>query len=175
MSVEQLMKLIQRKRLMDRQRAIIFAHFAEELLHRASVLVHIDDFARLVAHTGPHVGHFAWKENALGGADARARIANLKIKLAIQDVYPFILLVVEMARPPAIARKLEYTHRTICVPGRPLSIIRFAADFDMLTESVVPRCNAESHKHLVTPHFLSSFQVLDGFFNGFNQPARSRK
>ena len=42
----------------------------------------------------------------------------------------------------------------------------------MLTESVFPRGDAEAHKHLLALHFLCSFQVLDGFVDGFNQRAR---
>ena len=35
-----------------------------------------------------------------------------------------------------------------------------------------PAADAEAQKHLLTLHFLCSFQVLDGFVDGFNQRAR---
>ena len=51
--------------------------------------------------------------------------------------------------------------------------MRFAAEFDVLTESVVPGGDAEARKHFLALHFLCSFQVLDGFVDGFNQRAAS--
>src|ERR1700676_3636098 len=158
---------------MDLWLAVILAYLAEELLHLACGLVHINNFARLPAHAGPHVGNLARNENGLTGAHAKSLITNLKFKLAIDDVDPLILAVVEVARPAASAGEFENAHCAIRVPCRDLTIMRFAAELDSLIESVFPRADAEAQKHLLTLHFLGSFQVLDGFVDGFNQRLRS--
>ena len=74
--------------------------------------------------------NFARHENGLTGSHAKSLIANLKFKLAINDVNPLILVVVEVARPAASAGELENTHRAVCVLCGHLAIIRFAAEFD---------------------------------------------
>src|ERR1700730_7143431 len=157
---------------MDVWLTVILVYLAEELLHLACGLVHINNLARLPAHAGPHVRNLAWYENGLTGTHAKSLITNVKFKLAINDVDPLILVVVQVARPATCARELENTHRAICVLCRHLTIIRFVAEFDVLTESVFPRGNAEAQKHLLTLHFLCSFQVFDGFVDGFNQRTR---
>jgi hypothetical protein len=118
------------------------------------------------------VRNLARYENGLTGPHAKSLITNLKFKLAINDLDPLILVVVEVARPTASAGELENTHRAVCVLCGHLTIIRFAAEFDTLIESVFPCGDAEAQKHLLALHFLCSFQVLDGFVDGFNQGAR---
>src|SRR2546422_3895374 len=89
------------------------AYLAEELLHLACGLVHINNLALLPAYVGPHVRNLARYENGLTGPHAKSLIANLKLKLAINDVDPLILVVVEVARPAGKAVELENTHRAI--------------------------------------------------------------
>src|ERR1700680_4214313 len=180
--VEQPTKFINRQGLMDIWLAVILAELAEELLHLACGLVHINNLARmavetenagrLAVHAGPHVGNLARYENGLTGPHAKSLITNLKFKLAINNVDPLILVVVEVARPTASAGELENTHRAICILCRYLTIMRFAAEFDVLIVSVLPCGDAEAREHLLTLHVLCSFQVLDGFVDGFNQRAR---
>ena len=67
------------------------------------------------AHAGPHVGNLARNENGFTGAHAKSLIANLKIELAIDDVDPLILVVVQVARPAASAGEFENAHRAIGV------------------------------------------------------------
>src|SRR5260370_1892803 len=129
------------------------AYLAEELLHLACGLVHINNLARLPAHAGPHVRNLARYENGLTGPHAISLITNLKLKLAINDVDPLILVVVEVARPTASAVKLENTHCAICVLCRHLTIIRFAAELILPTESVFPR-NAATPPHHLLPLLL---------------------
>src|SRR3984957_3491970 len=130
---------------------------------------------RLPAHGGPHVRNLARYENGLTGPHAKSLITNLKFKLAINDVDPLILVVVEAARPTAPAGELKNTHRGDCVPCGHLTIVRFAAEFDTLIESVCPCGDAEAHKHLLILHFLWSFHLLNGFVDRFNQRARPRE
>jgi hypothetical protein len=134
--------------------------------------VESENAGRLPAHASPHVRNLARYENGLTGPHAKSLITNLKFKLAINDLDPLILVVVEVARPTASAGELENTHRAVRVLCGHLTIIRFAAEFDMLIESVFPCGDAEAQKHLLALHFLCSFQVLDGFVDGFNQGAR---
>src|SRR2546427_11387372 len=110
---------------MDVWLAVILAQLAEELLHLACGLVHINNLARLPAHAGPHVRSLAGYENGLTGARVKSLTANLKLKLAIDDVDPLILVVVEVARPrPHHAGELEHTHCTLCILCRHLTITR---------------------------------------------------
>src|SRR6476646_6304437 len=102
-------------------------------------------------------------ENAFTGGQAQWFSANHKMNLTINDVDPFILLLVQVARPAACAGKLENAHRALCVVRRDLAIIPFATESDMLAESVVPCGDAEARKHFLILHFFGSFQVLDGF------------
>src|ERR1700682_3880144 len=168
---------------MDVWLAVILRSLADAILHLACGLVHINNLARMAvetenagrlpAHAGPHVRNLARYENGLTGPHAKSPITNLKLKLAINDVDPLILVVVEVARPAASAGEFENAHCAIGVPCRDLTIVRFAAELDSLLESVFPRADAEAQKHLLTLHFLGSFQVLDGFVDGFNQRLRS--
>src|SRR6202795_4355155 len=120
--------------------------------------VETENAGRLPAHAGPHVRNLARYENGLTGPHAKSLITNLKFKLAIDDVDPFILVVVEVARPTAPAGEFKNTHRAVCVPSAHLTIIRFAPEFDTLIESVFPCGDVEAHKHLLILHFLCSFQ-----------------
>ena len=172
--MEKLTEFIYRQNLMYRWR-IKLACFAKELFHLAHGWVHIDDFAQHVAHRGSYVGNVARNENAFAGAHAKSLLANLKFKLTINDVDPLILVIVEAARSTAFAGELENTHRATCVLCRDLTVIRFAVEFDVLTESVVSRGDAEANEQLLTLHFLCSLQMLDGFVDGFNQRARPGK
>src|SRR2546421_2561836 len=93
-------------------------------------------------------------ENALTGGQAQSFTANHKIKLTINDVYPLVLLVVQVARPAACPSKLENAHCALCVLCTDLAIIPFATEFDVLAESVVRCGDAEARKHFLTLHFL---------------------
>ena len=80
-----------------------------------------------------------------------------------------------MVRPARFAVELENAQRAIGILSRHFAIHGLAAPttkFDWLTESIFPCGDAEAHKHLLTFHFLFSFQVVDGFVDGFNQRAR---
>src|ERR1700676_4395466 len=134
--------------------------------------VETENARRLPAHASPHVRNLARHENGLTGSHAKSLITNLKVKLAINDVDPLTLVGGEGGRPPPSAGELENTHRAVCVLCGHLTIIRFAAEFDVLTESVFPSGDAEAQKHFLTLHFLCSFQVFDGFVDGFYQRAR---
>ena len=80
---------------MDRGVPSILAHLAEELLHFAGGLIHVDDFARPAAEADPGVRDFARKEDALTTAQAMFFIADFKVKLSVDDVDPFILIEVQ--------------------------------------------------------------------------------
>src|ERR1700733_14208327 len=91
------------------------ACFAEELLHLACGLVHINNFARATAHAAPHMGNLARQEDALTGPYPKrlllqvsqvfraAGTANQKLKLAVDDIDPLILVCVEVTRAAASA------------------------------------------------------------------------
>src|SRR5882757_1863646 len=117
---------------MDLWTAGILAHFAEEFLHPASGLVNIDDFARLGAYRGPCMNNSARKENALTINQAALLIADFKMKLTVHNVYPFILILVKVARPAACACELKDTHGAFRVPGGNFTIIWFASEPDVL-------------------------------------------
>jgi hypothetical protein len=88
------------------------------------------------------VRNLARYENGLTGPHAKSLIANLKLKLAINDVDPLILVVVEVARPAGKAVELENTHRAIGVLCGHLAIDRFAAraaESDVLAEEMPGR------------------------------------
>jgi len=157
---------------MDIWLAAILAQLAEESLHLACGLVHINNFARLLAHAGPHVRNLARDEDGFARAGAKLLFANGKLEFAFEDVYPLILVVVEMARAAASAGELENAQCAICVPGRHLTIIRLASEFDWLIKPVFSRGDTKTQKHLFTRHLLRPFQVLDGFVDGFDQGAR---
>ena len=60
--------------------------------------IETENAGRLPAHAGPHVRNLARYENGLTGTHAKSLITNLKLKLAINDVDPLILVVVQVAR-----------------------------------------------------------------------------
>src|SRR5262245_24211975 len=107
-----------------------------------------------MAYTGPGMSYFARYENRLAGAQAKSLITNLKIKIPIYDIDPLILVIVEVARAAVLARELENAHRAICILGRQLAIVRFAAEFDVLTESVVLGGDDEALKQVFSLHLL---------------------
>jgi hypothetical protein len=76
-------------------------------------------------------------------------VAHVKLKLALNDVDPLILIVMQMGRAAAGASELENTHRAIGVPTGYLTIVRFAArptEFDLLIESVFSGGDASRHR-----------------------------
>src|ERR1700724_2541819 len=111
---------------MDVWLAVILPQLAEELFHLSCGLVNINNLARMAvetenadrlpAHAGPHVRNLARYENGLTGPHAKSFVTNLKFILAIEDLDPLILVVVEVARPPPPAGELKNTHRAVCVP-----------------------------------------------------------
>src|SRR5579863_2660222 len=102
-------------------RSAELGHLAEEHLHLARGLVHINDFARLAAHTAPHVGDLARQENTLASPHPKWLVlqvsqvfhavgpAHQKLKFTIDDVDPLILVRVEVTRSAASADQLENT------------------------------------------------------------------
>ena len=57
--------------------------------------------SRQIASANPNVGNFARQKNALASTHAKSLIANLKIKLTLDDVDLLVLVEVQVARPAA--------------------------------------------------------------------------
>src|SRR5882757_4039137 len=137
---------------MDGRLAVVLADLAEEFLHLAGRLIHIDDPARLVAYAAPQMGNLARDENALPGARAEFLLGNMKLELAVDHINPLVLIVVEVLRSARVALELEYTHSSAGVLARNLAVNRLAlgsTELNMLTKSVVARANAEPDKHFL--------------------------
>src|SRR5438874_2597136 len=144
------MKLLEAQSIVDRRLAVVLADLAEELFHLPRRLIDVDELARPPAHAPPDMGDFARDENTLAGAQVKLLLADVEFKLAIDDVDPLILIVVEMLRSPGVAVEFENTHRAVGVLRRDLAIDRLpfgAAELDVLAESVIPRGDAEAHEH----------------------------
>ena len=152
--------------------AVVFANCAEEFFHESRRLVHIDDLAWNRTHACPGVSDLARDVNGLSGVDAESLLIELEIELALEEVDPLVLFMMEVARAATCARELEDAHGTIGVVGRDLAVARFAAaQLDVLAEAIFSRGDAETGKHFLTCHFSSSFQMVDGFVDGGNQSA----
>jgi hypothetical protein len=64
--------------VLTRWQVLESAYLAEEVLHLAGGLVHVDDFGRPAAHAGPYMGVLARDENAFTGGPAQSFSANHK-------------------------------------------------------------------------------------------------
>src|SRR6516164_1880006 len=82
---------------------------SKELLHFARRLIDVDDPARPITRGAPDMRHVAGQKDRLARARVKSPIANLEYPLAIDDVDPFVLVVVDMTRPSAC--ELERAHR----------------------------------------------------------------
>ncbi|HUD46569.1 MAG TPA: hypothetical protein VMR33_07050 [Candidatus Baltobacteraceae bacterium] len=113
----------------------------------------------------------AWDEHRFTSAEVEPLLAHLQLHLALNDVNPFVLVSVHVARPSGVVH-FQNAHCATGVLSRHLAINDRAAVLKSLIEPVFSCANAETRKHLFTLHFLFSFQVLDSFVDGFNQLAR---
>src|SRR5436190_21120568 len=71
------------------------AQLAEELLHLASGLVHVDDLARVLTHAAPHVRNVARHKHTFTCTELESFVVHVKLKLALNDIDPLILIVMQ--------------------------------------------------------------------------------
>jgi uncharacterized membrane protein len=72
----------------------------------------------------------------------------------------------------AAAGKLESAHRAVRILTGDFAIVglsAFAAQFDLFIKAIFSFADRETHKHFFTLHLFMSFQVLNGFVDGFDQ------
>src|ERR1051326_1646191 len=145
----------------------------KELLDFARRLVDVDDSSRLIAREGPDMRDVARQKDRLARAGVKSPIANLKYPLAVDDVNPLILVVVDVTRPSAC--ELERAHRAVRILCRSLAIQRLASELDLFIEAVASCRDIETGKYFLILHPLCSFKVLDCLVDGFKQSAYPRE
>ena len=125
----------------------------EEFLHVAGGLVEVDDSRGSAAGGRPDVRCCAGDEDGLAGASAEALFADFEIHLAVDDVDPFVLVMVQVAGPAG--GELEDSHGAMGVLAGHLAIDGGPAEVDGLIEAVLSRGDGEAGKHFAARHFLS--------------------
>lgn len=129
----------------------------------------------LLTRRGHKCAAFARVENGFALPKPELFAANVKLEIALQYVNSLVLFVMQVRGAAAAGSELESAHRTARILAGDFAIdgfSAFAAQFVFFAESILSRADCESRKHILTLHFLVSFQVLNGFVDGFNQSVR---
>ena len=89
-------------RLCDFRIHWLLAREGKEIFHLASRREPHQHPSRLLTDVGPHVGHIPWREYGIAGTKREALVAYLDHHLvAINEIEPFFLCIVQMADRPA--------------------------------------------------------------------------
>src|ERR1043165_2475829 len=156
--------------LFARRQAFVFGQRLEELLDLAGWLVGVDDPGWDAA---PRVLYVARNEHGFTRSEVEALLANFQLHLAVNDVNPFVLVRIHVARPSGVV-DLQDTHRTTRVLSGHLAIDLSAVVGEPFVEPILSCADVEALKQFLTFHLLRSFQMADGFVDGLNQRARPR-
>src|SRR5579872_676974 len=90
-------------RLCDFRIHWLLAREGEEIFHLASRREPHQHPSRLLTDVGPHMGHIPWREYGIAGPKREALVAYLDYHLvALNEVEPFFLCIVQMAHWPAL-------------------------------------------------------------------------
>src|SRR5690242_15561694 len=114
------------------------------------------------ACAAPGVLYVARNEHRLTSAEVEALPGGLQLHFPLNDVNPFILVLINVTGPSCIVY-FQYTHCAARVLSRHLAVNPRAVVCKPFVEAILFRSNAEACEQFLTLHFPGSFQVLYGF------------
>src|SRR5678816_2642291 len=91
----------------------VLAEFAEKFFNVPSGLENLKNTATVFADATPHMRRFTRDENRSARPKPKLFIANAKFEIALQNVNPLVLFVMQVLGAAAAGGELESAHRAV--------------------------------------------------------------